>query len=66
MNDIVGLEECVRLCVSLQRQLEDDCIVPPDALGGEMRPAYEKVRENQLAAIKAIRYQLYELLDGRL
>lgn len=66
MNDVVGLAECLDLCEALQRQMESDCQIPPDCLGGEMRPAYERVRENQLVALKSIYYQLCALLDNPL
>ena len=64
MNDVVGLAECLHLCTELQRQFESDCVIPPDALGGEMRPAYERVREKQLAALKAVKYQLCAVLNN--
>ena len=63
MNDVVGLAECLRLCVNLERQIENDCLIPSDALGGEMRSAYERVRAKQLADLRAIKYRLYDLLD---
>ena len=63
MNDITGLAECLNLCVKLERQLENDCLIPPDALGGEMRPTYERAREKQLADLKEIKHHLYALLD---
>ena len=63
MNDLAGLAECLDLCAKLQRQLESDCQIPPDALGGEMRPMYEQARENHLAELKSIRYQLCTLMD---
>lgn len=64
MNDVVGLAECLDLCEALQRQMESDCQIPPDCLGGRMRSTYERVRENQLTVLKSIRYQLYALLEN--
>lgn len=63
MNDVAGLAECLRLCVRLEREMENDCLIPPDALGGEMRPAYERTRAKQLADLRAIKHSLYALQD---
>lgn len=61
MEAEVILKRCIDQAEQLKRQIQSDCEVPPNCLGGEMLPAYEKVREYQLAIIKNVCNQLYML-----
>lgn len=58
MEAEVILKKCIDQAEQLKRQIQSDCEVPPNCLGGEMLPTYEKVREHQLKQIKTICNQL--------
>ena len=63
MNERVALQECAELCEELRRQMENDCQLPPYSLGGEMRPAYERAREEDLAVMREVGNRVRILLD---
>lgn len=52
------IKKCIEECENIARKMEKSCQVPNGCLGGEMLPAYIKLRESQLAAIKNICNQL--------
>ena len=64
MNERVALQECAELCEELRRQMENDCQLPPYSLGGEMRPAYEQTRQEDLTVMKEVRNRLLMLLGN--
>lgn len=63
MNERVALLECAEICEELRRQMEDDCQIPPYSLGGKMRPAYERAREENLAVMREVGNRVRILLD---
>ena len=63
MNERVALSECAEICEELRRQMENDCQIPPHSLGGKMRPAYERVRREDLAVMKEVGNRVRMLLE---
>ena len=63
MDERVMLSECAEICEELRRQMENDCQIPPHSLGGKMRPAYERTREEHLAVMKEVGNWVRMLLE---
>lgn len=61
MEADVILARCIEQAEQLKRQIQNDCDVPPNCLGGKMLSAYQKVREHQMAIIQKICCQLQEV-----
>ena len=58
MENVTILKICIDQAEQLKRQIQSDCQLPPNCLGGQMRREYEKNREYQLAIIKNVCDQL--------
>lgn len=58
MNLVQKLDASIELCAKIKEQIEADCHVNSNELGGKTLKEYEKVRETHLACIK----QIYEKL----
>lgn len=54
------LERCETQAVQIKSKILDRCVVPPNCLGGEMKPLYEKVCLHQIELVNAILQKLQE------
>ena len=57
----VQLEKSIQLCEKLKSNIEADCIVDMNKVGGKTLREYEALRKNQLLKIKNIYKKLISL-----
>lgn len=61
MNPIREFEASMELCARLKEQIESDCCVGTNELGGRTLSAYENARKSHLLDIKKIYTRLLTL-----
>ena len=71
MQEVYGmvvhqLERSLELCHKVKEQIEHDCYVKKDELGGKTLPAYEEIRQSHKNTIEKIYKQLLALKKNML
>ena len=62
--DIPQIETSLSICQNLKKQIESECYVDRNVLGGFTLTEYEKIRQTQLSIIKEIYYRLVSLRES--